>query len=893
MREMIKDSDLKVGLTNGEIKERMNRKYQRGLTNGDVEGGFTNGAVSQSEIGMINGLTNGSINSMANEPILKSINDNKLRRDKKPKKIQKIISVIFIFVMITSSVFIYVNYGDISDTNIDGDYTEWGDMVDIGFAKFGIMQPSHNKFQFAIEKDNIFYGNGDNITETFYIFINDKKSDNGFYLGYDTYEYYIDMYGVKNIIEGARGYQYGDENNTNWAGYHNTYNSYNIKRSNNNSFVEFELYGIQLGLTNISNLEFLIYYFDYEGNYKYSSPQSLENMAVNNQDDTRNDNRDYYFHNLETNILTINTKHSLAYSSFNYNIREIHEKIISDNVVDNEVEVEDEEVNETVETTFEKKVLDKQTKLFIQYEVGVSDIIIQCGGFIINSTANCTLDDIGFILYQINKTVMSCELIGDFGTIIIQKEVTRNSGTISLSDVPINPEPLGSITSMKADEYDVTEQTITVDGVLDEYIWCRIPTDQYYVDVASNDMKILTVRNSTHLFVGVWASEDTNYNAEDSCNIYFDTDNDETTAPDVADKRLQIVGEGTIVYFVGNGAEWSSDTTPDGWDAGQSTTGASLIITYEFIIPISDLNESGEFGIIDTTIGFGVMMYDSRQPSQTSYTWYPDNLYVGGTPTTQYMDKPDTWADLVYGDDFTGTEFADYDMYAQPMSDTITIDGELDESAWITYADNWVIDCNGHVADLYTMRDSTYLYIGWYSRDYDSLSASDFCQIYFDINYDRTEDPEINDRLLQIGDDNVTTCFGDDNEDGVWNSITMPTNWDGKNGATTGNISWEARFTLSVLDASGNFSNVGEKIGFGITVAHVPSVGDSYIMSYPDACEHDFELVGYKYHPESWGDLFYAVPEGDVIIMSGVMFGLVFFVMFKRRKDEKTIMEEY
>ena len=99
MRERINDSDLevKIGLTNGIVKEKMDKRFQGGLTNGDGKGGFTNGAgkkedgfINGSGIGYEVGFTNGMGESGIVEYNKPQFHINKERKLKKRTKLQAI-----------------------------------------------------------------------------------------------------------------------------------------------------------------------------------------------------------------------------------------------------------------------------------------------------------------------------------------------------------------------------------------------------------------------------------------------------------------------------------------------------------------------------------------------------------------------------------------------------------------------------------------------------------------------------------------------------------------------------------------------------------------------------------------------------------------------------------
>ena len=889
-----------TGFTNG-MGKNLGMVNGNGHTNGMVNGnGHTNGMVNGMgrKSGMVNGNghTNGMVNGSGHTNGIRNTNNSNLNKiDFREKKgVSKPTILIVAFILLSSIIlsgFLISNDMNIIKTQVDGDYREWEDMNDIGFAKLGIIQEG-NKILFGLERDNILKGK-DNITESYLFFINDHKSQDGFYLGYDTYEYYIDIYGKDNEINQARGFQFDEvRENNDWNGFTSRYSPYSISSANDNSMIEFEIHSLMLGHNSFENMSLLVFHYDTGGAYEYSQILDInKNITSTKVDNTRASMTINYRHIFEKNELHIDTGKSLAYSSIPYEIRIIQEIARTTEYKFEPSPIENKTIeNITIESTIpELQFKEMGTKIVIEYKFYDPDIIEQCGGNIINSTVDVNLTDDGFILYDFNRTVKSMKITGDINTTVVG-DITR-AGTIDISDSSLpSPEPTGSISTMKANEYDVTEQGIIVDGDLDEYFWGRIPTDQYYVD-QTYDMKIWTVRNSTHVFVGVRSLADDVSNANDWNCIYFDTDNDETTTPDVDDKRIEITGADAITYYEGDGSVWQSTTLPTGWDAGVSmfTVGSSTVRTYEYVVPISDLDENDQFNSVNTTIGLGIHNVDDRSPPKANawHLWYPDNYYAGETPTTQYMDKPDTWADLEFGDDFTGTEFTDYDMFSPVTSDAITIDGDLDESAWTSTAHDWTITCNGYEADLYIMKDTTYLYVGWYSKNYDTLSENDFCQIYFDTDYDGTVDPDAGDKLMQIGDDNATAYFYGTGT--AWAGDTMPTNWDGSNGVTTGNISWEARFTLSELDTNGNFGADDEKIGFGMVVGHI-STTPSYTMAWPDACEENFEMSRYKYHPESFGDLIYSeIPEFNEVaplIFFMLFIGAIFTIKRRGKEDE-------
>ena len=167
------------------------------------------------------------------------------------------------------------------------------------------------------------------------------------------------------------------------------------------------------------------------------------------------------------------------------------------------------------------------------------------------------------------------------------------------------------------------------------------------------------------------------------------------------------------------------------------------------------------------------------------------------------------------------------------------------------------------------MMYSTYLYVGWYSRNYQTIGTGDIFQVYFDTDHDNTTAIDDNDYLLQIDYVN-NTIYGVHNGAGSWqDGGTLPTGWAGANGITTGNITWETRFTLSSLNGSGLFDSTGDSIGFGARMGHTYNASDIYYLYFPNSCQHDYILSNYWSQPDTWGDMYYlSIPEFNSVILT-------------------------
>lgn len=647
-------TDTRRGLVNGEVREQNrirqnhNRQKNEGFTNG-AGGGFTNGTRADKvkrTNGMTNGVTNGMTNGLANNAPNISTTIKKIPTLHQKKTSKKTIAAGIIAIILISLILFQVPSTQ-SPPTIDGEFGEWNELIDVGFANIGLQKDGNNLF-IGLQRPNILRGQ-DNITEAYYIFINDKSLNEGFYVGYDTYEYYIDLFGCNDEIGGLLGYRFDESVTQNkWQGFRSKYKPFTISGTNNNNFVEFSVRGIMLGKTNITDIDLLIYHFNTEGNYEYSQVINVDNTThASNVGLTRSNTNLYYEHVFETNTLRIETGQNLAYTCVDYSIRVL--QLVSDTNNNKGTNINNQtnssETSNTLPELTSDNTEDKSfrgTKIKIDYDYWKSDIITQCGGILINSTIdddNLLFEETSFTIYNMNHTVVKCTIEGDFNQEIVQlksRGVLLSYSTNSKDEI----QPYGTISKMTA---YVTTQSINIDGILTESAWEDV-ADNYTVDL-TEDIKIFTMRNSTSLLVGIISLDDEDETGYDFSEIYFDCDHDGTTQPDTNDKKYK--ADSTDIYYEGTGSGWCSTTIPDGWDGEKSSTDGAT--SYEFMCELSDLNEAGNFDANGETVGFGVYVKSGELVlGDTRHIFYPDAYNKGVSPTVDYRDKPDTWSDVEY-----------------------------------------------------------------------------------------------------------------------------------------------------------------------------------------------------------------------------------------------------
>ena len=850
------------GLTNGMGKSKPVFNPE-GFTNGNSKSdGFTNGMGGGSEKGMTNGMGGGFTNGMGESSVKpKSV------FQKKQSIWRRIIPIVIVLIFISSAMFLFHNSTSESRiVSIDGEFGEWNNYTEIGFANIQFIDEGSSLY-IGMERDNIFMGDG-NITEAYLIFINDKTSEDGYYLAYDTYEYYIDIFGTNDKTKDARGYQFDSSKDKNdWNGFESRYRYFSVSRVNDKNHMELRLNSIQIGRTELSDMDFLIYHFDTNGDYEYSQILDYDMMTGKGVEQTRVQPHMYWKHNFDENILNLYTDKSLAYSSIDYNIRIVEEE---DELPVEEENPEDEikpevqpEMNKTVKYNYIQKI--KGTKLTIKYEFFQQDIIWQCGGTIINSTANATLDDGGFIIYQMNHTIVECKIEGDFGIQYIQKGSTR-SGQPSLSlSLPKNI-PLYNESIYYKMIATWTDTPPTIDGVIDETAWNGIAT--YHVD-ETKEMRIYASMNETYLFLGIESLNDTSSEDNDQCSVYFNTGQNKTSSPDLNDFKIEHNNDGTRKYYIGNTVGWTQiGISPDVTVVNSTTDGHN---SWEFRIHSDYLNNYGWFDSPEDYIGFGVFTIDYDSGTD-HYTYFPDN-YNTGTLNTSHADTPSKWAELYDG--------SSTDMTATFSTDTPTINGVLASGEWDD-ADTYTVDLTQDMK-IYTMNDGTYVYIALESLGDTGLNDGDVSWIYFDCDHDATSNPDTNDKAFQR---NVNPIYYEGDGTNWQAEAFPPTDWTSARSTTSGHVSWEFRVTICELNETGDFWQDGDEIGFGCYVYNDAS-GKFWIW-WPDNYDSGEVPSTYYYNePDTWGDLMMHIPEYKnavmivpfMLILNCLLFGV------RRRRD--------
>ena len=275
------------------------------------------------DIGRTRGLINGQVKDGKTE-----FRIDDLWRYQRRKALLGYLSIFIIACILLSVIFISSQNVKYIVFRVDNRYDEWSELMDIGLGKFGIAEGNHGLY-ITIQRDGVLTGYG-NRTEAYMIFLNDKREEYGYNIGYDTFEYYIDIYGYNNTVSGASGFRFDrTKNNSDWNGFMSAYAPFRVDVANTDDQMELSMYPIQFGQANVSvfdNYSLLIYHFDPYGDYEYSQVLDIDDIKYNNtvNDETRSDRISYY-HIFEKNELHIITRESLAYSNIPYEVRIIQD----------------------------------------------------------------------------------------------------------------------------------------------------------------------------------------------------------------------------------------------------------------------------------------------------------------------------------------------------------------------------------------------------------------------------------------------------------------------------------------------------------------------------------------------------------------------------------------
>lgn len=444
--------------------------------------------------------------------------------------------------------------------------------------------------------------------------------------------------------------------------------------------------------------------------------------------------------------------------------------------------------------------------------------------------------------------------------------VTRSTISIPFSEPPAEPLYNASV------DYKMTafwtEEVPTIDGVVNETAWNGVGI--YHVN-ETKSITIYTSMDSENLYVAVISNNDTYQEANDYCAVFIDIGHNETTSPDADDVMIAQAYGGAVSHYVGNGADWTYLTLPDGCNCSSNSSTTDSRVSWEFKIPVVYLNAYGNFNTTDSFVGFGVQIMDG-----TGYyhTTYPDYYVEGAIPPMYLM--PNYWGDL-YDGSIT-------DMGAFYTSSTPTIDGTLSTNEWDD-ADTYTVDLTKDM-DVLTMRDDTYVYVAIYSPDDTTTNLGDVGYVYFDCDHDASSNPDANDKMLR-NDSNVVYYEGDGS---VWQTTTLPTGWSCMRGLTSSYRSYEFRVPISDLNETGGFWQDGDEVGFGCCLFNAGAPIDRFWVWYPDNYYQGFAPpIVYHNKPNTWGDLqFTHIPEVNDVIVLVVCLLVMNVILFgkNRRRDD-------
>jgi len=807
------------------------------------------------EVGRSRGLINGQARSNVPPHNIKEIWKRKRR-----KALLSYMSVFIVICIILSILLVIGQDNHRTVFRVDNNYQEWSDLMDIGFGYLGVAQSKRGLY-LTLQRDGILEGYK-NRTEAYMIFLNDKREDYGYNIGYGTFEYYIDIYGYNNSVSGASGYRFDDsKNNSDWNGFMSTYAPFSIDVANTQDQMELSIYPIQFGQTNVSlfeNCSLLIYHFDPYGDYEYSRILNIDEIRYNStvNDETRNEPRLSYYHIFEKNELHIVTRESLAFNNIPYEIRVIQD---DKQPVPEQSQPLHPQSNLYSDKDYEER--DMTITFRISYEFWDDDIIKECGGVIYESTANATLNDAEMVLYGINRTVVSVMVSGDFGVKYVPEEGVRSSAFTELdfNAIPyVKPrQTVGTDTELEARPTAYyTVGNITIDGFSpfsSHNEW--YPSEYYYVNYL-HDMDIGVMKDRTYLYVYLRAETDRDNDNADYGQVYFDTDHDATSAPDADDKRIRVYGNDTIAYYEGDGYAWVQTSLPSSWYANAGFSSGAYH-GYTFRIPLSDLSTNGSWDERGDKIGFGGCVYDYSGGGNDLWVFYPPDYTTTVTPANDDSLNPSLWADIVY---------TNYSTSAPGTNATITIDGVLDETAWQTDA-TYIKVIDTRTMRVYLMMNETYLYYGCMMENDTALSSGDFAQIFFETNNSGDLYPQTSSCGFSLSGDNSTTCYYGTGSG--WITKPTPDGAVAKASYTNGNVSYEFQLPLENLTENGKFNNTGDEILFMVMTTD-DDIG--YTLQYPNYYGGSHDM---RYDPQCWGWL-----KRELIIPEFQDYGSMILFMF-------------
>ncbi len=304
---------------------------------------------------------------------------------------------------------------------------------------------------------------------------------------------------------------------------------------------------------------------------------------------------------------------------------------------------------------------------------------------------------------------------------------------------------------------------LTVDGNLDELVW-DIATDvsNVVIGTTNNTATFGVLWDNTYLYVGMKVLDDTLYNdstkvhENDSVEIYIDGDHNHGTTYDSYDRQF-IKGWNDETIFEKNGKK------TDVLHAWATITGGYSI---ELAIPWSNLGITPTAGM---TIGFSVGYNDDDDGGERE-----GQAMWRGT-ANNYLDTS-SLGDIVL-------EEMPSPITVSYVSDSLMVDGNLDESAWdiATDVSKEVIGTTNNTAKFGVLWDSAYLYIGMEVLDDNLYNDStyvhedDSVEIYIDGDHNHGTTYDSYDRQFIKGWNDETLFEKNGKKTGVlhaWATIT-------------------------------------------------------------------------------------------------------------------------
>jgi hypothetical protein len=194
----------------------------------------------------------------------------------------------------------------------------------------------------------------------------------------------------------------------------------------------------------------------------------------------------------------------------------------------------------------------------------------------------------------------------------------------------------GSATSLTC--YVLTK-AVAVDGDYSASEWDD--ADNYTI---AGENKVFTKRDDTYAYFCAIALFDSSKNHDDRVAFYWDRAHDGGGVPDADDIRYRTNYSSSLLTWISdvyNGTVaggWTSGTAPGTAQIAGDYDSSEGYMVYECRMPLSTLNEGGNFDVDGEIIGYAVITRDGS--TYTSQAW----------PDAAADDTPGGWGDLTYSD---------------------------------------------------------------------------------------------------------------------------------------------------------------------------------------------------------------------------------------------------